>query len=206
MSQYIGKYVSTCDLCLRTKPQRHLPTGELHPLPIPDAPWDTVSMDFIVELPESSGHDAIMVVVDSFTKRAHFVPTFTTLSAAGTSRLFVQHVWKLHSIPRKVVSDQGPQFVAEFTRELYHILGIKIAATTAYHPQGDGQRNGSIKNWSNTFGYSSTNDRTTGQTSSLWQNSSITTISICLLSNLPSSLNTGNSPGWVSNQTNTRLG
>ena len=139
MSRYIGKYVSTCDLCLRTKPQRHLPTGELHPLPIPDAPWDMVSVDFIVELPESSGHDAIMVVVDSFTKRAHFIPTFTTLSAAGTARLFVQHVWKLHGIPCKVVSDQGPQFVAEFTRELYRILGIKIAATTAYHSQGDGQ-------------------------------------------------------------------
>ena len=99
----------------------------------------TVSIDFIVELPESSGHDAIMVVVDSFTKRSHFVPTFTTLSAAGTARLFIQHVWKLHGIPRKVVSDRGLQFVAEFTRELYHILRIKIVATTAYHPQGDGQ-------------------------------------------------------------------
>ena len=96
----------------------------------------SVSVVFIVELPESLGHNAILVVVDSFTKRAHFVPTFTTLSAAGTARL---HVWKLHGIPCKVVSDQGPQFVAEFTRELYRMLGIKIAATTAYHPQGDGQ-------------------------------------------------------------------
>ena len=139
MSRYIGKYVSTCDLCLRTKPQRNFPTGKLHPLPVLDTPWETVSVDFIVELPESSGHDAILVVVDSFTKRAHFVPTFTTLSAAGTARLFVQHVWKLHGIPRKVVSNRGPQFVAEFTQELYRILGIRIAATTAYHPQGDGQ-------------------------------------------------------------------
>ena len=99
----------------------------------------TVSVDFIIELPESSGHDAILVVVDSFTKQAHFVPTFTTLSAAGTARLFVQHVWKLHGIPCKVVSNRGLQFVAEFTQELYCILGIKVAATTAYHPQGDGQ-------------------------------------------------------------------
>ena len=94
MSRYIGKYVSTYDLCLRTKAQRHLPTGELHPLLVPDAPWDMVSVDFIVELPESSGHDAILVVVDSFTKRAHFAPMFTTLSAAGLARLFVQYVWK----------------------------------------------------------------------------------------------------------------
>ena len=55
------------------------------------------------------------------------------------ARLFVQHVWKLHGILRKVVSDRGPQFIAEFTQELYRILRIKIAATTAYHPQGDGQ-------------------------------------------------------------------
>jgi transposase InsO family protein len=139
MSRYIGRYVSTCDLCLRTKAQRHHPIGELHPLPIPNAPWDTISVDFIVELPESSGHDAIMVVVDSVTKRAHFAPTLTTITAAGTSRLFVNHIWRHHGLARRIVSDRGPQFVAEFTRELYRILGIKLAATTAYHPQGDGQ-------------------------------------------------------------------
>jgi hypothetical protein len=139
MSRYVGRYVSTCDLCLRTKAQRHYPIGELHPLPIPNAPWDTISVDFIVELPESSGHDAVMVVVDSVTKRAHFVSTLTTITAAGTARLFVQHVWRHHGLPRKVVSDRGPQFVAEFTRELYRLLGVKLAATTAYHPQGDGQ-------------------------------------------------------------------
>ena len=89
MSRYIGKYVSTCDMCLRTKSVRQPPTGELHPLPIPDAPWDTISMDFIVELPESNGKDTIMVVVDSVTKRSHFISTVTTLSAAGTVQLYL---------------------------------------------------------------------------------------------------------------------
>ena len=68
MSRYVGKYVSTCDMCLHTKSIRQPPSGELHPLPIPDAPWDTASVDLIVELPESNGKDAIMVVVDSVTK------------------------------------------------------------------------------------------------------------------------------------------
>ena len=105
MSRYIDKYVSTCDLCLRTKAQRHLPIGELHPLPVPSAPWETISVDFIVELPESSGHDAVMVVVDSVTKRAHFAPTLTIITASGTPRLFLQHVWRHHGLPRRVVSD-----------------------------------------------------------------------------------------------------
>lgn len=105
MSQYVGKYVSTCDPCMWTKAQIHLPVGELHPLPIPETPWDTISVDFIVELPQSEGYDAVMVVVDSLTKRAHFLPTFTTLSASGTAQLFTRHVWKHHGLPWKVISD-----------------------------------------------------------------------------------------------------
>ena len=80
-----------------------------------------------------------MVVVDSLTKRAHFIPTNTTITALGTARLFLHHVWKLHGLPRRVVLDRGPQFSAEFTRELYKALGITPALTTAWHPQSDGQ-------------------------------------------------------------------
>ena len=98
-----------------------------------------VSVDFVVELPESNGKDAIMVVVDSVTKRSHFVSTVTTLTAAATSQLYLWHIWKHHGLPKKVVSDWGPQFVTEFMKELYRLLGVKLAATTAYHPQGDGQ-------------------------------------------------------------------
>ena len=80
-----------------------------------------------------------MVVVDSVTKQSHFVSTVTTLSAARTAQLYVRHIWKHHGLPKRVVSDWGPQFVAEFTRELYRLLGIKLAATTVYYPQGDRQ-------------------------------------------------------------------
>ena len=113
--------------------------SKLHPLPIPNAPWNTISVDFIVELPESNRKDAVMVVVDSVTKCGHFVDTVTMLSAAGTARLYIQHIWKHHGLPKKPVSDRGLQFVVEFIKELYRLLGIKLAATTAYHPQGDGQ-------------------------------------------------------------------
>ena len=139
MSKYIGKYVSTCDMCLRTKTIKQPPTGELHPLLIPDTPWDTISIDFITELLESNGKDSIMVVVDSVTKCSHFVSTVTTILSIRAAQLYIRHVWKHHGLPKRVVSDRGPQFVAEFTREIFRLLGIKLAATMAYHPQGDGQ-------------------------------------------------------------------
>jgi len=130
MSRYIGQYVSTCDLCLQTKPWRHSPVGELQPLSVPDARWDTLSVDFVVELPESSGHDAVMTIVDSVSKRVHFVPTHTMVTAEGAARLFLHHVWKLHGLPKRVVSDRGPQFVASFTKELYRLLGIRLSSFT----------------------------------------------------------------------------
>ena len=68
MSRYIRQYVSTCDLCLRMKPTRQAPVGELHPLRILDSRWDTLSVDFVVELLPSSRHDAVMTVVDSVSK------------------------------------------------------------------------------------------------------------------------------------------
>jgi len=93
----------------------------------------------VVELPESSGHDAIMTVVDSISRRVYFVPTYTTVTAEEAARLFLHHVWKLHGLPKHVVSDHGPQFIALFTKELYRLLGIRLSSSTAWYPQMDGQ-------------------------------------------------------------------
>jgi len=139
MSRYISQYVSTCDLCLQTKPWRHSPAGELQPLSVPDAWWDTLNIDFVVELPESSGHDAIMTVMDTVSKRVHFIPMHTTVIVEGAARLFLHYVWKLYSLLKCIVSDRGSQFVASFTKELYRLLGIQISSSTAWHPQTDGQ-------------------------------------------------------------------
>jgi len=96
-------------------------------------------MNFIMELPLSSGHDAVMTVVDSVSKRAHFILTHTTVIAEGAARLFLHQVWKLHSLLKCIISDHRPQFVAYFTRELYRLLGIKLASSTAWYPQTNGQ-------------------------------------------------------------------
>jgi hypothetical protein len=99
----------------------------------------TVSVNLIVELPKAHGSDTVMVVVDSVGKHAHFIPTHTTITALGTAQNFLNNVWKLHRLPLNVLSDRGPQFVAEFMKELYKLLGIKMSASTAYHLQSDGQ-------------------------------------------------------------------
>jgi len=68
MSRYIGQYMGTCDLCLQMKPWQHSPVGELQPLSVLDARWNTLSVDFVVELLESSRHDTVMMVVDAVCK------------------------------------------------------------------------------------------------------------------------------------------
>ena len=89
MSCYVGQYSSKYNLCLHTKVQCHLPVGELQPLPIPEEYWDAVSIDFITKLPNSSSYDAIMVVVNSVSKRAHFVEAVTTVMATGSANLYL---------------------------------------------------------------------------------------------------------------------
>ena len=89
MSRYIGLYVKTCDLCNRTKLQHRRPSGELHASETPEERWDVVSVNFIVELPHTHGYDAIMNIVDSVRKRAHFILTHTTITAKGSARIYL---------------------------------------------------------------------------------------------------------------------
>jgi len=80
-----------------------------------------------------------MTVVDAVSKRVHFILMHTMVTAEGAARLFLHYVWKLHGLPKHVVSDHGPQFVALFTKELYRLLDIRILSSIAWHPQMDGQ-------------------------------------------------------------------
>ena len=85
------------------------------------------------------GKDAILVVCDRLSKMTHFVTTTKGTSAEGLARLFRDNVWKLHRLPESMVSDRGPQFVVELTKELNRMLGIKTKLSTTFHPQTDRQ-------------------------------------------------------------------
>jgi hypothetical protein len=122
MWKTVKDYVTTCDTCSRSKIPRHQPYELLQPLPIPENPWTSISMDFIVDLPKSKSFDSVFVVVDRLTKMAHFVPCNKTITGKETARLFLENVYKYHGLLDDIVSDCGTQFTSKFWQSLFKIL------------------------------------------------------------------------------------
>ena len=135
----VTRYVEGCDLCQRMKNRTEELAGKLKLSEVPKRPWSHLTVDFITKLLVVAGKDAILVVCDWLSKMIHFVATTEGTSAEGLARLFQDNVWKLHGLPESVVSDRGPQFAVELTKELNKMLGIQTKLSTAFHPQTDGQ-------------------------------------------------------------------
>jgi len=92
------------------------PAGKLMLNSIPEKPWSYISVDFIMKLPLAQGYDLIFVVVDRLTKMVHFIPTTEKTTAGGLARLLRDNVWKLHGLPKSIISNKGPQFIAGVMR------------------------------------------------------------------------------------------
>ncbi|QRW23740.1 Retrotransposable element Tf2 protein [Rhizoctonia solani] len=112
------EWVECCPMCQANRCP-HGPVIALKPLEVPPFPFHTILYNFITGFPKSQGHDAILVVIDSFSKFGHFIPTSKKVTAKGLADLFVTHIWKLHGLPVKTVSDQGTTFTGKFLRALY---------------------------------------------------------------------------------------
>jgi len=135
----VGKYVEGCDLCQRMKNRTEEPVGKLKLSEVPQKTWMHLTVDLITKLPVVAGKDTILVVCDRLSKMMHFVATTEGTLVEGLARLLWDNVWKLHELPESVVSDRGPQFVAELTKELNRMLGIQTKLSTTFHSQVDGQ-------------------------------------------------------------------
>ncbi|QRW01435.1 Transposon Tf2-1 polyprotein [Ceratobasidium sp. AG-Ba] len=136
MKQQVNRFVETCEICQRSK--GHKQYAPPKPLPIPQKPWEDIAYDFIVKLPESQGMDSILVVIDRFSRQAHFIPCLESTNAEGVADLFIKEVWKLHGLPKTTVSDRGATFNSQFLKALYTKLGINPKFSTAFHPETDG--------------------------------------------------------------------
>jgi transposase InsO family protein len=139
MRDYVNEYVASCPLCQRNKPKRHSPYGHLRSLPIPQHPWEWVTMDFIEPLPNSEGHTAIFVCVDRKSKMAIFEPCRHDIKTPELAFLFIRRVLSQHGIPLSVVSDRGNKFTSGFWHDVMQCLGVQRRLSTADHPQTDGQ-------------------------------------------------------------------
>src|SRR5260370_40012735 len=96
LAQMVKSYISSCTNCACTKAPCHKPYGKLKQLPIPDKLWNSISMDFIEQLPAADRFTAILVIVDYPTKQPLFIPTYDTIHSPQLAQLFLTHVFSKH--------------------------------------------------------------------------------------------------------------
>ncbi|WVZ81128.1 LOW QUALITY PROTEIN: hypothetical protein U9M48_028544 [Paspalum notatum var. saurae] len=136
MKREIAKYVYECD---RVKADHLKPAGMLQPLALPAWKWENIHMDFIVGLPRTQkGYDSIWVIIDRFTKSAHFIPVKNWYNAQKYAEIYISRIVSLHGVPRTITSDKGSLFVSRFWEQLQTALGTTSIHSSAYHPQTSG--------------------------------------------------------------------
>lgn len=138
MKADIWSFVQSCEVCLQAKPDRVRYPGLLQPLPVPSASFEVITMDFIEGLPQSGSFNAIWVIVDKFSKFSHFVPLKHLFTAASVARLFMEHIYRLHGLPKSIVSDRDRIFTSKFWQLLFKLAGSELQFSSSYHPQTDG--------------------------------------------------------------------
>lgn len=142
MRELISSFVKKCATCAANRKSEKT-NGLLQPLPVGERPWQDLTLDFITGLEQTpSGNDAILVVCDQFSKAKHYIECSAReggTGAAKTANMLIKRVISLHGLPTSIVSDRGPQFVAEMWKELMRRMKTDSKLTTPHHPQSDGQ-------------------------------------------------------------------
>lgn len=139
MKESVKNFVDHCLTCQQAKPDRVKYPGLLQPLPIADRSWQAISMDFIEGLPKANKYSCILVVVDTFSKYAHFIPLAHPYTSLSVAMSFMNNVYKLHGLPEAIISDRDKVFTSNLWKELFRLSHTQLKMSSAYHPQTDGQ-------------------------------------------------------------------
>lgn len=139
MKKSVQEFVANCSVCSQAKPDRAKYPRLLQPVQVPSSAWQTISMDFVEGFPTSQSSNCSLVVVDKFTKYGHVIPLKHPFTALSVAKLFMARIYKLHGLPNAIISDRGRIFLSHLWQELFHLVGVQLCMSSAYHPQSDGQ-------------------------------------------------------------------
>ena len=140
MKNELAEYISICFECQQVKTEHQHPVDLLQPLPIPSQKWEIISLDFITGLPRNQNlNDSIMVVVDKLSKEAYFISVKTTYKDANIADIFMKQIFRLHGIPKVIISEIDPKFMGNVWKSLFKGLNTTLNFSTSFHPQMDGQ-------------------------------------------------------------------
>ena len=139
MLKQVQEFIQQCDVCQRNKAEHFPYPGLLQPIPIPKQAWELITMDFIEGLPLSNKANCILVIIDKFTKYAHFLPFSHPYTAVDIAKVYLNQVYKLHGASKSIISDRDKVFTGLVCLELMKLLGTTVQLSTAYHSETDGQ-------------------------------------------------------------------
>ena len=142
LHMFVKCYCASCVTCKCSKSPQHKPYEFLKPLPTSPCPWDPISIDFIKQLPPSSGFTTILIMVNCLLKQGIFMPTVDTIDSEQLMLLFIMHIYSKHRVPNHVTSNHGTEFISCFTCALGKALDMCLHFTSRYHPQANGQTEG----------------------------------------------------------------
>jgi hypothetical protein len=138
----VKAFCETCHTCKTSKPSNQKPYGLLNPLAVASYPWESIGIDFVGPLPESSNrdstYDSITVIICLLTSMVHLVPSRINYNASQLAELMFEQVYKIHGLPKNIISDRDVLFTSIFWSRLHNLIGTKLRMSSAYHPQSDG--------------------------------------------------------------------
>jgi hypothetical protein len=140
MKKEVVECIVKCLECQKVKTNQRHPVGFLHLFPILEWKWEVVTIDFITKLPRiAKQHDSIMMVVDNLTKVAHFIPAKLTHKETKIVDIYMKEIFRLHGVPKEIVSNKDPKFTSNFGKGLFKGFGTNMNFITTYHLESDGK-------------------------------------------------------------------